>query len=135
MLLSQRKAVRRKAATKRGKDRSAWAIPALAVGVVALLVAGVLLTAEQRLTQDSSAQAGVPTSQALATRQIPYPAVARTSLQEAIAKIDAGEAVLVDVRSRAAYEASHAAGSISFPEEEIEARLDELPEDRAWILV
>lgn len=133
--MSKRSAHSRKVAPKRGKDPSAWAVPALAVGVVVILVVGVLLTAERRLTQGSSTQSSVATAQALDTRSIPYPAVPRTSLQEAIAKIDAGEAVLVDVRSRAAYEAAHAAGSVSMPEEEIEARLSELPDDRAWILI
>lgn len=105
------------------------------MGVVCILVVGVVLTAQQRLAPDPSSQAGKETAQALPTRQIPYPAVPRTSLQEALAQIEAGEAVLVDVRSRASYEASHAAGSLSFPEEEIEARLDELPGTKSWILV
>lgn len=129
------RAHRGRVASKKPKNSFAWIIPAVAVAVVAILVVGVILTANRQLDQSSSAQTGVATSQALATAEIPYPAVTRTSLQEATTRIDAGEAVLIDVRSRASYDASHAAGSLSFPEEEIEARLKELPDGKAWILV
>jgi rhodanese-related sulfurtransferase len=45
-----------------------------------------------------------------------------------------GQAVLVDVRSKASYDKSHAAGAISMPEEEVGARVDELPQDKDIIL-
>ena len=53
---------------------------------------------------------------------------------EARDKMERGEAVLVDVRSQESFDRSHAAGSISFPEEGILARLDELPRDKEMIL-
>ncbi len=59
--------------------------------------------------------------------------VQRIRLQESRALLDDGRAVLYDVRSAAAYRTQHAAGAISFPEEEVDARLEELPEDKALV--
>lgn len=39
------------------------------------------------------------------------------------------EIILVDVRNKDAYDEAHAAGAISIPIDELEARLSELPED------
>lgn len=47
--------------------------------------------------------------------------VPRVSLEEAKAALDSDAAVIVDVRSVEAYEASHVAGAISVPLEEIVA--------------
>jgi rhodanese-related sulfurtransferase len=60
--------------------------------------------------------------------------VARIALDEATKQVERGQAVLIDVRSRASYEKAHAAGAISMPESEIEARLEELPRDKNLIL-
>ena len=46
---------------------------------------------------------------------------------------DAGEAVLVDVRTKGTYEAAHIAGAISLPSGEIPDRYKELPTDRLVI--
>ncbi len=56
-------------------------------------------------------------------------AVQRIRPQDAKALLDAGEAVLYDARSADTYSIQHAAGALSFPEEEITARIDELPDD------
>jgi rhodanese-related sulfurtransferase len=41
---------------------------------------------------------------------------------------DAGEAVIIDVRDASAHEEAHIAGARSIPIDELEARLDELPD-------
>ena len=61
--------------------------------------------------------------------------VPRVSVEDAKAAFDSGEAIIVDVRSQAAYEASHVAGALSIPLNEFEmnsASVD-LPKDQ-WII-
>lgn len=61
--------------------------------------------------------------------------VPRVSVEEARAALDSGAAIIVDVRSAEAYAASHIAGAINIPLEEIEtdpASLN-LDEDQ-WII-
>jgi len=60
--------------------------------------------------------------------------VPRISLQAAKASLDAGAAVLVDVRTAAAYQQSHAVGAISMPSNEVADRYKELPADKQIIL-
>lgn len=60
--------------------------------------------------------------------------IARISIQAAKASLDAGTAVLVDVRTAAAYQQSHATGAISIPSNEIATRYQELPADKQIIL-
>jgi rhodanese-related sulfurtransferase len=76
----------------------------------------------------------VTTAQAQPTSQIPYPNVPRISLDETKSKLDNGQAVLVDVRSKSSYDKSHAVGAISIPEQEINSRLNELPRDQEIVL-
>lgn len=56
----------------------------------------------------------------------PIEAVSRAELVE---RVNAGMAVVVDLRPREEYAAGHVAGAISIPLPELEARLAELPED------
>jgi hypothetical protein len=79
---------------------------------------------------------GVPilTAQPLLTAEIPYPKVPRISLEEAKGKLDSGQAVLIDVRSKESYDQAHAGGALSIPEEKMDARLSELPRDQLLIL-
>jgi hypothetical protein len=65
---------------------------------------------------------------------LPYPDIPRISPAEAYQQQEAGTAVLVDVRDEPFYRESHAAGAISVPENELLARLDELPADKTLIL-
>jgi rhodanese-related sulfurtransferase len=65
---------------------------------------------------------------------MPNPDVPRISLEETQTKLGQGEAILIDVRSRDSFEKSHAQAAISIPEEEMGARLDELPHDKEIIL-
>lgn len=59
--------------------------------------------------------------------------VRRITLADAKSLLDNGTAVLVDARSAKAYNSKHAAGAISFPDNEVVARFSELPADKVLI--
>lgn len=54
------------------------------------------------------------------------PGAAAMPLEEALARRDRGEAVLIDVRSRGDHAAGHLPGSLSVPANEIEGRAVEI---------
>ena len=56
--------------------------------------------------------------------------VSRISPTKTKALVDEGQAVLVDSRSVGQYQAAHAAGAISIPEEQAASRAGELPEEQ-----
>jgi 3-mercaptopyruvate sulfurtransferase SseA len=61
--------------------------------------------------------------------------VPRVSLEETLAAIESGEAVVVDVRSTAAYEESHIVSAISIPLEVIQANPEGIGLDKdQWII-
>jgi hypothetical protein len=61
--------------------------------------------------------------------------VPRISLEEAQAALESGEAIIVDVRSSGAFEASHVAGAISVPLGVIEQDLANVPlTNDKWII-
>ncbi len=104
--------------------------------MVVAIIAGAILSFENRPAASANSKFSVPvvTVQPQPTNQPPFPNVPRISIQEAKEKVELGRAVLIDVRSKQAYDSQHAAGALSFPEEEIEARLSELPRDKELIL-
>lgn len=57
----------------------------------------------------------------------------RISVADAKKAVDAGKAVLVDVRSAVAYQQEHAKGAIHLPTSEVAARMSELPKDKKII--
>lgn len=59
--------------------------------------------------------------------------IQRISAQEAKQMVDAGQAVLVDVRSAASYQTAHAAGALSFPTGYEAEFFDKLPADKILI--
>ena len=62
---------------------------------------------------------------------IPFPEIARTSLNNAKSAFDAGSAVFLDVRTEPEYVQSRIPGSKNIPLDELPDRLGELnPEDR-----
>ncbi len=65
---------------------------------------------------------------------IPYPDVARATVTEVRTGVDAGSALIVDVRSADAYQASHIADAISMPLEEMGDRYQELPQGQMIFL-
>jgi rhodanese-related sulfurtransferase len=60
--------------------------------------------------------------------------VPRISIEETQTKLQQGQALLVDVRSRAAYDKEHALGAISMPESEVGSRLGELSPGKDLVL-
>ena len=54
----------------------------------------------------------------------------RITVPELKAKLDAGQAVVFDVRQQLAYAHKHIAGAISLPQGEVADRLAELPADK-----
>ena len=59
--------------------------------------------------------------------------VDRIEAQDAKRLVDKGEAVIVDVRSRAAWDMGHVQGALHVPTEELDARLSQLPKDKLII--
>jgi len=59
--------------------------------------------------------------------------VDRIEAQEAKRLVDKSEAVIVDVRSRAAWDMGHVQGALHVPTEELDARLSQLPKDKLII--
>ena len=62
-----------------------------------------------------------------------YPEISRVSLDDAKTALDGGTAIIVDVRSAEAYQASHIAGAVNIPFAEFETRLGELDKTQ-WII-
>lgn len=63
----------------------------------------------------------------------PLAAAPRVTGEEARKALAKGEAVLVDVRSKEAYETGHAKGAVSLPLSDLSARMGELPKDKLVI--
>jgi 3-mercaptopyruvate sulfurtransferase SseA len=80
-----------------------------------------------------------PTPQPQAAAPVEAPAAAtqetarRISATEALQAMAKGEAVLVDVRPKDSYDASHAQGAISIPLSDIGSRAGELPKNKLVI--
>ncbi len=114
-------------------------IPSVVGVVLVAVVVGAIILNESR--QAGAAAATTPninvpvvTVAPQPTQPLPFPNIERTTLKETQELLAAGQAVLVDVRSRASFDQDHAAGALSFPEEEIASRLSELPRDKQLIL-
>jgi hypothetical protein len=136
--MSKRKRSRSKVpvAKKRRKQSAGFTsllIP-IAVGVVVMvIIIGAIISIENRPAV-ADVSASVTTAQPRATNPIPHPEVPRISVQDTKIQLENGRAVVVDVRSRNSFDQSHIPGSISIPESEMDARLDELPRDKDVIL-
>ena len=89
------------------------------MGLILVAAGLIVLTAQQGSNPNSNA--------------LPYPNVPRISPAEAYNQQQAGTAIIIDVRDAEFYQESHAAGALSMPEDELLARLDELPVDKTLI--
>lgn len=114
------------------RSASSMAIPIIVAVVVLVIIVGAVLSIETR--RPATASPGSNTPQAQATSSLPYPGVARITVEETVEKLDSGQAVLVDVRSKSSFDTLHAEGAVSVPENEIQTRLDELPRDVDLVL-
>lgn len=92
-------------------------------GGLLLIVAVILLVNRSNSAATTSA----------ANADIPYPEIARVSIQDARAALGSGEAVLLDVRSAEAYRGRHIAGAVNIPLAELNARIGELDPSQ-WII-
>jgi 3-mercaptopyruvate sulfurtransferase SseA len=123
---------------QRSSDLSSLLIPIIVgVVVVAIIVGAIFLNEKhQTVTADVPGTLSVPivTAEPLPTTGIPYPDVPRISLADAKSSLDKGQAVLIDVRSQAEYDQSHAVGALLLPSDQVESRLTELPRDKLLIL-
>jgi cytoskeletal protein RodZ len=114
------------------KSFSSLAIPIIVAAVVLVIIVGAIVSIEAR--QPDTSSPSVNTAQPLATSSISNASVPRISVQETKDKLDGGQAVLVDVRSKSSYDTLHAEGAVSIPEAEMGGRLDELPHDVDLVL-
>ncbi len=113
----------------RSPRRTLW----LALGAIVMLLAlgaAALWALNRTQPGTSTAAATVPTVP-VASRDIPYPDVARVAPEQAHISAMSGDALIVDVRGQEYYAQGHARGAISIPLEELPARLGELPKDKA----
>lgn len=83
------------------------------------------------VTASSQPTATATTTTAASTIDINDTAkAARITVPELKAKLDAGTAVILDVRAASAYEESHVKGSLNVPIAEFESHIAELPKDK-----
>ena len=106
--------------------------------ILLLAIGGVLLIAAAALIlipgQSSETPAVAEEVAPLVEAGLPFPEVARISVADTKTSYDNNSAIIVDVRSADAYASSHIANALSIPEEEIEARSQELPLDKEVLL-
>lgn len=107
---------------KKNINKSPFPLFLLVGGGIALIIAAFLLTNRQ-----------TPAATAPIAEEIPYPEIARASLEETKAALDSGSAILIDVRSSEAFAGQHIAGAVNIPTAELESRLGEL-DPNAWII-
>lgn len=100
----------------------------LVAGGILLLLAAVVLIAQ------NGASRAVPTLPVSGGQEEEtYPEIARVSLAEAKAALDAGSAVFIDVRDAEPYAANHISGALNIPLGELETRRNELDSNQ-WII-
>ena len=124
---------RRSRARARRRQNKSLLIPVVVALVVIAMIVGVILSIEGGTTTSASSSQR-NTALPLNTGSLPYPNVPRIGVEESLALQEQGQATLVDVRSAESFEKSRAAGAISIPEDEIGARMNELPRDKEIIL-
>ena len=78
----------------------------------------------------ASATAAIVGLGGLAWAQSQPPEAPRISAEEALKLVANGQAVVVDVRNKLAWDENHAEGALSVPSAEIGKRLAELPKDK-----
>lgn len=112
--------------TYRRKDPPTALLVAIAGGLLLIITAIWMLT-------NGSATSATPTITPNLQSEIPYPEVARVSLIDAKAALEAGSAVFVDVRDAEVYAMSHIPGALSIPEVQLQSRVSELDPGQ-WII-
>lgn len=113
------------AAAQAKRGSRVWLAVVAAVVLIGLIAVVFLLSQPKQPAASTAVLPAAPAQQ-----DIPYPDVARVTPGEAHAAANADQAVIVDVRDRQSYDQAHIAGAISLPENELPARMGELPQDR-----
>lgn len=106
-------------------------IPAILIGIGALLVFAVL--AIQLLQSPGTAQSPAASPPSQQAQNIPEPGIQRVSLADAKTAFDQKTALFLDVRDEGSYAAGHIPGAVNIPEALLESRLGEL-DPNAWII-
>ena len=101
------------------------------IPLLILLGGGLLLIVAALMLANQNPPAA-PTTEISSEEEI-YPEIQRVSIDETKTALDAGSALVVDVRSVEAYQGIHISGAINIPLEELEARLGEL-DQAEWII-
>jgi len=109
--------------------------PAMSAAIIAGLLwsaTGASAFAHPQLTpQPPAVEPATPAPQAAPAD--PLAAARRISPEEARQAVAKGDAVLVDVRAKEAYDREHAKGAISIPLTDLASRMGELPKDKLVI--
>lgn len=108
--------------------------PALSILILASLACNVLAPAAPTQTPVVIAEPTFPPQQSpvLPATEADVP---RVPVEEALVAYTAGAAIFVDVRSKSAYDASHAAGALSIPLDIFETDIGNVGLDRnQWII-
>lgn len=106
--------------------------PWLVMGLGSLIVLGAVIWKTLDVV-DKVAATPTPVSSS-SNSYIPYPDVARISLEDAKQAYDGGTAVFIDVRDQEYYDQNHITGAINIPYSQIESHLNELDRDQLLIL-
>jgi 3-mercaptopyruvate sulfurtransferase SseA len=93
----------------------------VAIAVALSVVAGVVWAGQAAEQAKPAQQPSIPSTPA----EVP-----RMEAAEVKRLVDSRQAVLVDVRSREAWDSGHAEGALHIPLAELSARLKELPKDK-----
>lgn len=109
---------------QRQRQRRNDLLPLLLIGAGVLLVIAVLVWQATRSTQTAA-----PT----ANPNDPTSGVERTSLADAKAALDSGEAIFLDVRDSQSYEIGHIPGAVNIPLALLQNRANELDPNK-WII-
>ncbi len=116
-------------ARQRSKPRWLWLAAGLVVALVAVAAIAVALNRPSQPAAPGVSSA-IPTAP-VASQNIPFPNVARVTVDNAHVMGMTGAAVIVDVRDKPFFDQSHVRGALSLPLSELPARFAELPKDKA----
>jgi predicted sulfurtransferase len=101
-----------------------YLVSSIAVAMLCVLALTACNSAEQKGTKNSSLATASP------AQKVPADGVRRVTTVELKDLLAKNQAVVIDVRNDASYNASHIKGSKLIPEAEVAKRSDELPKDK-----
>lgn len=98
------------------------------VGGALLVIAGIWWGTSSKT--EALPTATVAVQQPTEASEIPYPTIPRATVEEVKTALDAGTAVVVDVRGLEYYQQAHIPGSISISTDDLQADYQTLPQDQ-----